>query len=273
MMTPAWLQAAGLVLWGFAAGHWMTGALLAALRWLVSLSGLRLNLSDALLNRVVDLSGIGLVLTLVGFLASRGVPNGLYGALGWLPAVLFPLLLMETLSEAPLRMRHLAITMRHSHAATAQRPAQLGTPFFAATVLAASVKAEPSSALVWPLAALMVAWLLVARRGRHLPRSSGAAILAALIALGAAYGLGIGLQTAQGALQEWGTDLFSDTDTDPYQSRTHIGDLGRLKLSGRILWRVEPTAPLVPPLKLRTGVFSTYINGTWVARQDSFDGV
>ena len=272
-MTPAWLQAAGLVLWGVAVGQWMTGALLAALRWLVPVSGWRLQISDRLMIRVVDLSGFGLVLTFVGFLASLGVPNGLYGALAWLPAVLFPLLLMETLGQAPLRMRHVAITLRHSVAATAQRPVQLGTPYFAATVLAASVKAEPSSSLVWPLAALMVAWLVVARRGQHLPRTSGATILAALIALAAAYGLGIGLQTAQGALQEWGTNLLSDADTDPYQSRTHIGDLGRLKLSGRILWRVEPTAPLLPPLKLRTGVFSTYVNGTWVARQDSFDPI
>jgi len=270
MTTPLWLQAAGLVLWGFAMGHWIIGALLAALVWLVSLSGLRLDLSDRHLNRVVDLSVIGFVLTLVGFLVSLGVPIGLFGALGWLPAALFPLLLTEALGEAPLRMRHLATTMRHSVGTTAERPVQLSTPYFAATVLAASVKAEPSSSLVWPLAALVVAWLLVMRRGRHLPHS-GVAILAALIALVTAYGLGIGLQHVQGALQEWATDLVSDADTDPYQSRTHIGDLGRLKLSGRILWRVEQTAPFVIPLRLRTGVFSTYINGTWVARQDSFD--
>ncbi len=270
-MTPMWLQAAGLVLWGFAMGHWMTGAILATLRWLVSLSKLRLDLSDRHLNRVVDLSVIGLVLTLIGFLVSLGVPNGLFSALSWLPAVLFPLLLMETLSDAPLRMRHVAITMRNSVGAASERPAQFGTAYFAATVLAASAKAEPSSSLIWPLAALIVAWLLIARRGRNLPHSSGSAILTALIALVMAYGLGIGLQWVQGALQEWGMDLLSDADTDPYQSRTHIGDLGRLKLSGRILWRVEQTPPFVIPLRLRTGVFTTYINGTWVARQDSFD--
>ena len=252
-------------------GHWLIGALLAALRWLVSLSGLRLDLSDRQLNRAVDLSVVGVVLTLVGFLVSLGLPNGLFGALGWLPAVSFPLLLVEALGEEPLRMRHLAVTMHHSAGSTAERRVHLGTPYFAATVLAASVKAEPSSSLVWPLAALMVAWLLVMRGGRQLLPSSGASILAALIALVTAYGLGIGLQRVQGALQEWGMDLLSDADTDPYQSRTHIGDLGRLKLSGRIVWRVEPAAPFVIPLRLRTGVFSAYINGTWVARQDSFD--
>jgi len=273
MTTPLWLQAAGLVLWGFAMGHWMTGALLAALRWLVSLSGLHLDLSERHLNRIVDLSVIGLGLTLIGFLVSLGVPNGLFGALSWLPAVFFPLLLTEAIGEAPLRMRHLAITLRQSAGTTAERPVQLGTPYFAATVLAASAKAEPSSWLVWPLAALMVAWLLVMRRGRNLPHSSGAAILAALIALVTAYGLGIGLQRVQGALQEWGLDLLSDADVDPYKSRTHIGDLGRLKLSGRILWRVEQTAPFVLPLRLRTGVFSTYVDGTWLARQDSFKPV
>jgi len=269
-MTPVWLQAAALVLWGFAMGHWIMGVLLAALRWLVSSSGLRLHLGDRPLNRAVDLSFIGLVLTLVGFVASLGIPNGLFGALGWLPGLLFPLLLIEALGEAPLRLRHLAIGLRHSLGTGAERPVQLGTTYFVATVLAASVKAEPSSSLVFALAALMVAWLLVMRRGQQLPHSIGGTILAVLIALVAAYGLGIGLQRAQGALQEWGTDLLSDADTDPYQSRTHIGDLGRLKLSGRILWRVEQSAPAVSPLRLRTGVFSTYVGGTWVARQDSF---
>jgi transglutaminase-like putative cysteine protease len=269
-MTPLWLQAAGLVLWGFATGHWMTGALLAALQWLLALSGLRVKLNDQRLNRIVDLSVIGFALTLIGFLVSLGVPNGLFSALGWLPAVLFPLLLIEALGEAPLRMRHVAISLRHSAAAAAQRPVQLGTAYFAVTVLAASAKAEPSSWLLWPLAALMVAWLLVMRRGRAMPHSSGATIFALSIAVVAAYGMGIGLQRAQGALQEIGVDLISDADTDPYQSRTHIGDLGRLKLSGRILWRVEQTVPPEIPLRLRTGVFSTYIDGTWVARQDSF---
>ena len=270
MTTPVWLQAAGLVLWGVAMGHWMIGALLAALRWVASSGTWRLNLLDRHLKRAVDLSAVALVLTLVGFVASLGVPNGLYAALGWLPAVLSPLLLMEALGVAPLRIRHLAISLRHSGGSEAERPVQLGTPYFAAIMLAASVKAEPSSSLVWALAALMVAWLLAVRRGRHLPHSSGAAILAMLIALVMAYGLGIGLQRAQGALQDLDMDLLSNADTDPYQSRTRIGDLGRLKLSGRILWRVEQTAPAVIPLRLRTGVFSTYITGTWVARQDSF---
>jgi len=269
-MTPVWLQAAALVLWGFAMGHWMIGALLAALRWLMSSSGSRLGLSDRHLNRAVDLSFFGLVLTLVGLVASLGMPNGLFGALGWLPALLFPLLLIEALAEAPLRLRHLAIGLRHSLGTGAERPVQLGTTYFTATVLAASVKAEPSSSLVFALAALMVAWLLVMRRGQQLSHSMGGTVLAVLISLVAAYGLGIGLQRAQGALQEWGTDLLSDEDTDPDQSRTHIGDLGRLKLSGRILWRVEQLAPAVTPLRLRTGVFSTYVGGTWVARQDSF---
>jgi len=269
MITPVWLQAAALVLWGFATGHWMLGALLAALRLLVSWSGLRVDLNDRHWKRAVELSVVGLVLTLIGFVASLGLPNGLFGALGWLPAELFPLLLMETLGEEPLRLRHFAITLRHPGATEAQRPVQLGTPYFAATVLAASVKAEPSSSVAWVLAGLMVAWLLAMRRGR-LPHSWGAAVIALLIALAAAYGLGIGLQRAQGVLQEWGMDLLSDTDTDPYQSRTRIGDLGRLKLSGRILWRVEQTSPSVIPLRLRTGVFATYMGGTWVAREDTF---
>jgi transglutaminase-like putative cysteine protease len=83
-------------------------------------------------------------------------------------------------------------------------------------------------------------------------------------------GVGAGLQRTQLALQEWGIDALSDTDPDPYHSQTRIGDLGRVKRSERILWRVEQAPPAVAPLLLRNGVFSRYANGAWLARRDSF---
>jgi protein-glutamine gamma-glutamyltransferase len=269
MNTPAWLQAAGLLLWGFASGQGVVGVLLAVARLLAPASGVRLNLADRDLNRAVDLSVLAVVLTIAGFLAAQGLPKGLLVATGWLPAALFPLLLIDALSEAPLRLRHLAVTLRRSTHPDADQAVPLGAPYLGMTLLSAAVLATPSPWFFWALAGLVLAWLFVAR---PVHQATGRAVfaLAALIAVGGGYGASMGLQRAQVALQEWVVDAMANVDTDPYQSQTRIGDLGRVKLSDRIAWRVEQTSPVVVPLLLRSGVFTRFANGTWVARRDAF---
>jgi transglutaminase-like putative cysteine protease len=269
MNTPLWLQAAGLVLWGFASEQGVVGALLAVARLLAPASGVRLNLADRDLNRAVDLSVLAVVLTIAGFLMAQGLPKGLLVATGWLPVALFPLLLIDALSETPLRLRHLAVTLRRSTHPDADQTVQLGASYLAMTLLSAAVLAKPSPWFFWALAGLVLAWLFLARPA-HLATGRAAFVFATFIAVGGGYGASMGLQRAQVALQEWVVDAMVNTDTDPSQSQTRIGDLGRVKLSDRIAWRVEQTPPVVVPLLLRSGVFTRFANGTWVARRDAF---
>jgi transglutaminase-like putative cysteine protease len=270
MKAPAWLQAAGLILWGFAAGQGTAGVLLAIVRLLVPASRVRLNLSDRDLERAVDLSGLAVVLIIVGFFVSRGVSRGLLEASGWLPAALFPLMLIDALSETRLRLRHLAATLRRSAHPGAERVANLGAPYLAMTLLSAGVLARPSPWFFWALTAIVLAWLLVARPPQN-PAERAAFVLAALVATGGGYIASTGLQRAQLALQDWVVDILANADSDPYQSQTRIGDIGRVKLSDRIAWRVDQAPPAVVPLLLRNGVFTRYTNGTWVARRDAFE--
>ncbi len=269
MITPAWLQAAGLVLWGLAAGQGALGALLAVVRLLATAGGVRLKLADRDLNRAVDLSSLAVLLTVAAYLVAQGLPMGLLAATSWLPAVLFPLLLIDALSDQPLRWRHLAVSLRRSAHPDAERVATLGPPYLAMTLLAVGVAAKPAAAYFWPLAGVLLAWLFVARSAQ---RATGIAAfaLAALVAAGGGYLGGVGLQRAQLTLQDWVLDTLASSDTDPYQSQTRIGDLGRVKLSDRIAWRVEQAPPARVPLLLRSGVFTRFANGTWMARRDAF---
>lgn len=269
MTTPAWLQAAGLVLWGFATGQHALGMLLAIARLLAPAIGVRLTPADRYLRRAVDLSALAVLLTVGGFLLAQGLPKGLLAGTGWLPAALFPLLLLDTLSATPLRLRHLALTLRRSAHPDANHVANLSAPYLAMTILSASVLAKPAPWFFWALATVMVTWLLLARPS---PRAKGLAAfaVASLVAVAGSYAASVGLQRTQLALQEWGIDALFDTDADPYQSQTRIGDIGRVKLSDRIIWRVEQAPPAVAPLLLRSGVFTRYANSAWVARPDSF---
>jgi transglutaminase-like putative cysteine protease len=273
MNTPAWLQALALLVWGSTLGLGVAGialaALLGGLRLLAARATLRLQFDEPQINRSVDFTALLVVATLIGLLAAQGLPNGLLFAMGWMPAVLLPLLLLATLNQSPLRLRHLALSLRRSTRPEAAMVVEADAPYLAVVLLAAAVMAKPASAVFWLLGWLVVAWLLVARPS---PRREGLLpfAAAAMLALGIAFLAGQGLQRAQAALQEWVIEALSGVDRDPYQSQTRIGDLGRVKLSERIVWRVMQTPPVEVPLLLRTGVFTQYVNGVWLAQRDSF---
>jgi hypothetical protein len=94
--------------------------------------------------------------------------------------------------------------------------------------------------------------------------------LAGAIAIGSGYAISVGLRWGQSAMQDWFIDVISNVDKDPYKSQTRIGDLGRIKLSDRIAWRVEMGGNSQPPLLLRSGVFTRYLNGEWLAQATAF---
>ena len=85
-----------------------------------------------------------------------------------------------------------------------------------------------------------------------------------------AFSLGLGIQGAQTALQDWFVDALSGIDSNPYQNQTSIGDLGRVKLSDGIVWRVTQSPPATVPLLIRSGVFNSFDGRNWTARQDAF---
>ncbi len=273
MNTPAWMQALALLVWGATLGQGAAGlalsALLGGLRLIANSGIVRLRLDEAELRRSVDLSAVLVALTLVGLLAAQGLPGGLLAAMGWMPVVLLPLLLVATLNDAPLRLRHLALSLRRSTRPEAAMVVQADAPYLAITLLASAVQAKPSTQTFWLLAGTLVAWLFVARPP---PRRRGGVgfVGAAAVALGIAFVAGQGLERVQVAVEKWFIDALSGADSDPYQSQTRIGDLGRVKLSERIVWRVRQTPPVAVPLLLRTGVFTHYANGAWAARRDAF---
>ena len=273
MNTPAWLQAAALVVWGSTLNLGFTGMLLAALLGAIRLLAVAgttpLELDERGLERSVDFTVVLVAATLVGLLVAQGLPQGLLVAMGWMPVLLLPLLLVANLNRTPLRLRHLALSLRRSTRPEVELVVDPNPSYLAITVLAGAVMAKPAAWTFWLLGATVLAWLLAARPA---PRREGLArfAAAAAIALVTAFLAAQGLQRAQLALQEWAIETLSGADTDPYQRQTQIGDLGRIKLSERIVWRVAQAPPAELPLLLRTGVFTRYDRGNWLALRDNF---
>ena len=89
----------------------------------------------------------------------------------------------------------------------------------------------------------------------------------------AGYGGQLGLHRLQQWLEaeapEWLTG--GGARTNPYRSTTDIGTIGDLKLSQRILLRVEADAALKTPILLHRASYDDYVGGTWVARNGRFE--
>jgi transglutaminase-like putative cysteine protease len=58
---------------------------------------------------------------------------------------------------------------------------------------------------------------------------------------------------------------------DGSRTTTAIGELGRLKLSGRVVVRLRGEGP--PPARLRDGAYESFAHDTWFARQNIFRAV
>ena len=172
--------------------------------------------------------------------------------LRWLPMTFFLLVAAQMFSQresVPLSAISWIIRRRRQGSAEAGLRMDLSYPYFMVCLFSAGIHAnEVAQSYFWGLAAL-IGWALWPVRSRRF----GAA--AWLRALAAAVGLGFSGQRGMGDLQrvlagynaQWMAGFLRQR-TDPSQSATAIGQIGKLKLSARIVIRLEPKTGGAPPL-------------------------
>jgi len=257
MTTPAAIQAVGLVLWGVCAAQPWLGGALAGILLLPGLVRLRLPLDTKGLGRIAAVCLLAALGTVATFLVVQGLPAGLLGGAAWLPLPLFPLAIATRLTDAPLRLPH-----------RSGPPQDFAASYLALVLLASGIATAPATWYYWALTGVAVAWLFLAHRPAT-KTDLAAFALAALLASGLGFVFSNALEQTHQALQEWAVDFLSGADTDPYQSQTRIGNLGRVKLSEGIVWRVQQW-PARTNLHLRSGIFTHFNGHDWSARQDAF---
>jgi hypothetical protein len=83
----------------------------------------------------------------------------------------------------------------------------------------------------------------------------------------------MGLHHLHGLLERKATDWFTSflrSESDPFRARTAIGELGTLKLSDQILFRVSAGQPTLQPILLREAAYNVYLSSTWFAMRADF---
>ncbi len=274
MRAPIGLMGATLVLWGFAIGFPVAGAILGmaleALRLVPAAPSLANTARLALVVRACIFLAVG---SLVLAIATGRFPHALYSWLRWLPLCFLPLAAASLLAGGTVPLAAFVAALRPAQAGAAAERRVDATFAFAAVTLVAAGAGGRIEQWFYFAAAAIVSWALVA----GMPRRRLAAGVGLLV-LGAAIGYGVhrGLWILQGEIEDLDPELlqgFFKADPDPFRERTRIGDLGRIKLNDRIVMRVFIEGPRPASVLLRENAFDRYQGGEWQASKRAFHAV
>lgn len=193
----------------------------------------------------------------------------------WVPMIFFPFLAAQTFSNResiPLTTISLILQRRWRKAkslglpAPAARGFNVGYPYFCAALLAASFHPSEDNSFFWGFCVLLT-WVLWTQRSRRFSIAVWIVLLA--VAATAGYFGQRSVAQAQAYLTnnlnpQWLANFIRRSD-DPFRSRTSMGLVGRLKMSGRIVIRLQPDKPNNVPPYLREASYRLYRGQTWYA--------
>lgn len=275
MTTPPLLVGVAVAFWG-----WETGVLLPALFVAAVLEGARvirwrLELSPSDFNRVSDVCALLLSASAVylfvtsGALRAVGGPRAvtvLFQRLPMLVALLVACQAYSTAGRVPTSAFFWALRRKAARGGPAPGALDLAYPYVVLCVLSASAANVRTPVFYVGLCAL-AAWALWVERSRRFHTALWVTLLAAAVALG--WSGQAALHAAQQKIEqvafEYIFNVIRRRDADPFRSTTALGRLGQLKLSDRILLRVDPGPGLRAPLLLREASYNVYSSPVWFA--------
>ncbi len=275
MITPPLLLGAAVIFWGWETrllifalpfGLGLEAARLARWRWEFSLDDFdRLSSATSLLSWAV-----------AGYLFVTTDPSrALTTLFQWLPLLLAPLMLAQAYGNAErVDVTGLFWTFRRRRreAGTGRRRTLNLSYLYVVVCLLSAAAANVRTHTFYVGLVVLGAWTLWRIRSA---RWNPAVWVTLLVLVGVMGFIGhVGLNATQRFIEakalEWVAD-FIRRDTDPFRSSTSIGSIGTLKLSDRIVLRVEPGDR--PPPLLREATYNIYNSPTWLAFDGGFQSI
>lgn len=267
------LLAAAVVFWGWQSDSLMYAVLMAAALEAALFVKTRMGFRDTDFERISDLCAVLLTGLTVYQFDQHGF-QAIFAILESSPVVFYPLVLAQRWSTRQW-ISHSALFRSVRRAIKKGRIKAVGTidieyVFFILCLLAASAGTAGEPFFFLGLVVL-TGWAL----WRHRPpgfRLSAWALAAGFPVL-LAFGGQTGVAALRTSLEPLLVQIFQERFwawRNPYQGRTEIGHIGRLKASQRIVARVYPHEGGVFPARVREAVYQTYSRQSWFARDASF---
>lgn len=297
MKPPPLLLGATLLFWGWQTGFLLPGALMAVILEAPAITKTRWDFSDDDFGRIWTFCSLLLLAAVVyAFTANDGISEfrgfmehpgsfvrrnaGVATArtaasiIRWVPMMFFLFIAAQQYSARegiPLETISLILRARWKKARKLGRPTpptrtvNVAYAYFAVCIFSASVRGVADNSFFWGLCVLL-AWALWGHRSRRFALPIWMAALLAAFTLGY-----LGQRSAEGLRHyleglnpQW---LFGmgQGRFDVRQSKTQLGQLGRLKASASIAVRLEVPAGFSPPPRLREASYRSYKGESWFA--------
>lgn len=266
-IIPPFFSGAVLLFWGWETDLIWFSVPMAILFEIQHLIKTRWDFPDTSFYRLAEILTVLFVIVSIYWL-SKNITDGLFEILRWSPVLVYLLVLMQVYSLNPsIPLAALFMSLR-------KIPPQdfIGNPrvnilypyLILCLVSATTLK---SSTFFYGLIAF-TCW------GLFYFRSQRFSILIWFFLLSFSIGLGFvgqqGLTVLQNQVEEWVMKWLESRwlDRDPYKQRTAIGEIGELKLSGRILFRVKN---IRGPILLRQSSYDTFGGQSWHTKNVKFE--
>jgi protein-glutamine gamma-glutamyltransferase len=265
-----------VLFWGWQTGFLTVAIVMAAVLEARGFVDVRWDLSRTDFNRISDASAVLLAVIAVYQVLGNDSARAVLAILQWLPLIVFPLVACQLYSASGMLDASIFFWSLRRRAnerpAYAGVPVDLSYPFVALALLSASAANVRSGIFFAGFTAILI-WALWGVRPRRYPLVTWVGMLALGIVLGWAGQLGLAeaQRAVERAASAWLLDYLG-RETDPYRSTTALGQVGELKLSPRIVLRVETGGAAPAPL-LREATYNVYNAPTWYAVDAPFRSV
>ncbi len=281
MKMPPFLLLATLAFWGWQSGLLWVGVSLGVVLESPRFIRARFDLADEDFRRIWNLcivltlavativfttndEGGGIISNPTAANASNATVHTATTLLRWLPMTLFLFIAAQKFSERgviPLSAISLVFKIRKRRSADSawEHPADVSYPYFIVCLFAAGFHTNQGTQTYFIGLAILFAWALWPARSRRFGIFIWLAALTLAVALGYGGTRGIGLLVQ--ASQNFNVQLMSwmlKPKTDARQSITSMGHIGKLKLSPRIVIRLEPLNDSPAPAYLREATYRSY---------------
>lgn len=277
MKTPSLLIGAALMFWGWQTDHMIFAAIMAILLECSNFIELKWDVSSADFSRISDVCNLIFLGAAVYLFTSTRSAGAILVLIQWLPMILLPLLLFQMYSTSDkIDISAIFLLMRKKRKKKVGKPSttiNLTYPYVVLCIVSASA-ANVRTFWFYPAVFLLTAWALWPNKSKRYSLPMWFCLLV-LGGFGGYWGH-IGLHNLQLTLEEKGMVWFQDlirADRDPYRNRTAIGDIGELKLSDRIVFRVKQKSDTAHPILLREASYNKYNASGWFAFRANFTDI
>ena len=271
--SPRYLLAAAILFWGYSTDLiWfaLPMAIIAEARFFLNR---RWALTQLDFYRMADLTSIAMLGLIVFLFMNRQDYHFITTLLAWLPILLFPLVTVLAYSTTRRMTLDVLFYSLRKQREPVQQSWDMNYVFIGTCLLASGFNRE--NALYFPITALIILIALYRLRSTRFTRNHF--LLAMCLVVAASVLTHSGMRQAHLGLkaktEQWIADWISRR-TDPMKTRTALGQVGRLKLSDAIAFRIAPASekPDFPP-RLTEAVYNSPSGVNWEVFDPAFKTV